>query len=346
MRLLQPVSHSICACVVMLGTNVCFAQADTPVELTWEAPKNCPQEPEVQQLLRAAVGTSSSEQTSPFRARGTIEPLDERYRLTLFIERRTTHGTRVIDSDDCRSLAKAATIVLALLVQKEKTLGRELSEGEISGQPERPHATEDQSAQPPPKQTPPAEPPKPRPSPPQPPSSSPWHFLVRAPEAKVDFTTLPRLGYGIGLGAGVAYRAWRVFIAGTSYKTESVTSQGFYPYQVEYHRKSLDALGCFGWRSGLLEVAPCGVLTAEYVFAHASGDNLVSQDKTELWISIGAGLSGYLHLHRHLSLVALGTGRITTVRTRFIVESVTGAEQAHKVPLLTLDAAFGCEWIF
>jgi hypothetical protein len=345
MRSLQLVSHSICALIV-LRVNVCFAQADAPVELTWEAPKNCPQEPQVQQQLRAVVGTSSGVRTSPLQAHGTIEPLGERYRLTLFIGRNATHGTRVIESDDCRSLAKAATVVLVLLVQKEETLGRELSESEMSGQPEQPQgppkASTDTSA----KRTAPAEPPKPLPLPQSPGSPSPWHFLLRAPEVSVDFMTLPRTGYGIGLGVGVAYRAWRASVRGTFYEPESITSPGLLPYQVRYRRESLGVLGCHGWRSGLVEVAPCAELTADLVFAHASGDSLLSKDKTAFWISIGSGISGYLHIHRHAALVVMGTGRISTNRDRFLVKIPTGTDQAHRVPLVTLDASLGCEWIF
>ena len=128
-------------CGVLLQVNLCLAQPGEPVELTWEAPQNCSQLSEVQQQLRVLVGTSSNELTSPLRAHGTIEPLGKRYRLTLVIERSTTRGMRVIESDDCHSLGKAAAVVLGLLVQKERALGRELSESEISGQPQPPSET-------------------------------------------------------------------------------------------------------------------------------------------------------------------------------------------------------------
>jgi len=346
MRLLQSVSHFTCACIVVLRVNDCFAQADTPVELTWEAPKGCPQELEVQQQLRTLLGTSPNDQSSPFLAHGTIEPVDGRYRLSLFIGRTATHGTRIIESDDCRSLAKAATVVLLLLVNKEKTLGRELSESEISGQPEQPQQPSKTSTAAPVKEIPPAVPTNPSLPPQGPRSLSLWHFLLRAPETRVDFTTLPTVGYGIGLGVGVAYREWQAFIRGTAYKTESVTSPGFHPYQVQYRRESLDALGCYGWRSGLFEVAPCADLAADRVFAHVAGDRLLSKDKTAFWISIGGGISGYLHIHQHAALVAVATGRVTTNRVRFQVENLTGLHQAQRVPLATFDTSLACEWIF
>jgi hypothetical protein len=301
----------------------------------------------VRQLLRTSLVPSSSEQTSPFQAHGTIEAVGEGYRLTLLIERGTTHGSRVIESDDCRSLAKAAAIILELLVQKERTLGRELSESEISGRPEQVQEPEVQRTQAPveqpsPRATPPA--PLPAPFPTEPPR--PWHVLLRVPEGKLDLLTLPHSGYGVGIGIGVAYRAWHTMLTGTSYPLQSVTTQALHPYTVEYRRTSLNASGCYGWRSGLVEVAPCGVLGADHVRAHASGAYLASQDKSALWLSIGAGLAGYLHVHRYAALVAMGTGRIMTNRARFAVGSPIGQEQAYQVPLGSLELALACEWIF
>jgi hypothetical protein len=352
MRLFSPLSGYVCVCVAVFRTTICLAQLNTPVELTWDAPKECPQDAEVQQQLRQLVGKFSGEKAVSFQARGTIESLDGHYRLTLNIVRGATNGARVIDSDDCKSLAKAASIVLALLVQKEKTLGRDLSESEISGQPDEPRDATRQSSPvqaPAPAasaQPPIAESPQPQLTSPPVKASSPWHFLIRVPQAKIDFATLPRPGYGIGLGGGVSHQAWRAFITATYYPTQRLTSSGSDPYRMEFRRVSLDALGCYGWRSGEFEFAPCGTITADHVSAHAGGDYLISQDKGAFWLSIGAGFSGHLHLSRRLALVALTTGRIATNRAKFQVGAPVGTEQTHRVPLAILDIAFACEWIF
>lgn len=304
----------------------------------------------MREQLRASLGSSGGEQLKPLNARGTIEPLTGAYRLTLLIERGATHGTRVIESEDCRSLAKAAAIVLELLVQKERALGRELSESEISGQPE--PVREPDTGQPQAPETQPELPAKP-PDPPAPQkpiapeSSRTWRLLLRAPEGKADFMTLPRLGYGLGIGAGIAYPAWSALLTASSYGTDTEAAQGPNPHQVQFRRMSLTALGCQGGSyAGWADLRPCGVLALDHVRAHASGDYLESEDKTALWISVGAGLSGYLHVHRHVSLVVTGTGRIATDRARFSVGSPTGPKQSHRVPLAALDIALACEWIF
>jgi hypothetical protein len=96
----------------------------------------------------------------------------------------------------------------------------------------------------------------------------------------------------------------------------------------------------------LFEVAPCAELAADRVFAHVWGDSLLSKDKTAFWISIGGGISGYLHIHRHAALVAMAAGRVTTNRVRFLVETLTGTDQVQRIPLATFDTSIACEWIF
>jgi hypothetical protein len=339
-----------CACLgaLILRVNTSRAQTDEPVELVWEAPENCPQQLEVEQQVRSLVGTSSGERMNPLRVHGAIEPLGERYRLTLFIERSATRGTRVIESDDCNSLGKAAAVVLGLLVQKERTLGRELSDSEINGQPDRPPKPPGEVEHLPPKKqpTPPVLQPTPRPP-------RPWHVLLRIPDASLDFNTLPRLGYGMGVGVGMSYYAWRAILAGAIYPMQDQTLSGLQLYRAEYRRRSLEASVCHGWRSNVVEVAPCAVLAGDAVSARASGEHLSSHDQTARWISVGGGISGFLHLGRYVSLVASGTGRFTTNRTQFLVNQTSelagldlGLEVAHRVPLVTLSASLACEWIF
>ena len=343
------VTRYACLGALVLRVNTSLAQTDSPVELAWEAPENCPQQLEVEQQVRALVGTSSGERMNPLRVHGAIEPLGERYRLTLFIERSATRGTRVIESDDCNSLGKAAAVVLGLLVQKERTLGRELSDSELNGQPDRPAKPPGEAERPPPKKQLPPPVVQPPPKPPR-----PWHVLLRIPDASLDFNTLPRLGYGIGMGVGMSYYAWRAILAGAMYPMQDQTSSGLQPYRTEYRRKSLEAMVCYGWRSNAIEVAPCAVLTGDAVSASASGEQLRSQDQTARFISVGGGISGFLHLGRFVSLVATGTGRITTNRTEFQVTraselaSIPGPELAepYRVPLVTLSASLACEWIF
>ena len=117
--IIRPTCGAASALALWVQSEVCLAQTDLPVELSWEAPENCPQQPEVQQQIRALVGTlGETQRSNPLHVSGVIEPFNERYRLTLLIERKATHGTRVIESEDCQSLGKAAAVVLGLLVRR------------------------------------------------------------------------------------------------------------------------------------------------------------------------------------------------------------------------------------
>ena len=348
MRLPALSTMAACLSAVLLGSNVCLGQASESVELSWVAPENCPQQSQVQHQLQALFGNSSSDTQSPLIARGSITSVDGHYRLTLYIERRAAHGVRLIESDDCQSLGNAAAVVLGLLVEKERALGRELSETEISNNPEQAR--------------PPDNPPKPELAPeaaklvvlqPVTQVERPWHLLLRAPVGSVNYLALPQVGWGVGLGIGVSYNKWRVVAAGTFFQAQEQLATA-HPYRVEYRRKTLELVGCHGWRSGAFELAPCGVVTADNVNVHASmkdalagaNDSFTATDRKSYWLSLGGGISGFLYLQRHVALLVSGAGRITTNQVRFAVGTATGVDQAHRVPLGTLDAAIACEWIF
>ena len=95
-----------------------------------------------------------------------------------------------------------------------------------------------------------------------------------------------------------------------------------------------------------MAIATAGLLRRFAVSAHACSDNLVSKAQTAVWLSVGGGISRYLHLHRYVSLLATGTGLVTTKRVRFLVGTRTGTEPVHSVPLITLDTSLACEWIY
>lgn len=324
-----------------LWAEVCPAQADVPVDLSWEAPEGCSQQVEVEQQIRMLVGTlGEAHQVSRLRVTGSIEPFNERYRLTLVIERKSTHGTRVIESDDCQSLGKAAAVVLGLLVRREISSGRELTESDISGQPE--------LSKPPEAAKPIAAPRQPE-IPPQPPPVArlrSWRAIVQGPKVSVDLWTLPRASIGVGLGAGIAHGAWRAFVTGGLWKSQSSTFSGFQPFQADFHRWSLESWLCRGARLNPFEIAPCALLAFDDVTARASGGGRVPRARSAAWLSVGGGISGYWHIDHNLSLVISGSGRIMTIRPQFLVEGFAGEDLAHKVPLGTFVSSLGFEWIF
>ena len=168
-----------CALLLSMQAEVCLAQTDMPVELSWRLPENCPKQTEVQEQIRTLVGTLGETQPAiPLRVRGVIEPINERYRLTLLIEKESgSRHTR----DRIRRLPEpwkgSGSRARPFSAQGSK-LGRELTESDISGKPE-----------PPPK---PPDAPKPKPPetirlPAAAARERQWRVLVRGPEVAADF---------------------------------------------------------------------------------------------------------------------------------------------------------------
>lgn len=339
--MIRAIYCAVCCLALSLTAEVCLAQTDGPIELSWDAPEGCPQQTEEQEQISTLVGAlGATPQPNRLRVRGIIEPFNERYRLTLLIERNTTHGTRVIESDDCHSLGKAAAVVLGLLVRREISSGRELTESEISGQPEAPKPRVGTSTKPP-SEKPTAASQAPSASP-----ASPWRLLIHGPQVSVDLWTLPRKNIGAGAGAGIAYYDWRAFVSGGIWTSQSTTSTGVQPYQADFRRWSLEAWVCRGAKLNPFEIAPCGLLAFDDVNARASGGGRVPRARSVAWLSVGAGISGYWHINRHFSFVVSGSGRMMTVRPEFLVEGFAGEGRAYKVPLGTFVSSLGFEFIF
>ncbi len=329
---------AMCAIALLLKAEVCLAQTDMPVELSWEAPENCPQQPEVQEQIRALVGTlGETQRSNALRVKGVIEPFNERYRLTLLIEINTTHGTRMIESEDCQSLGKAAAVVLGLLVRRAINSGRELTESDISGQPEPPPKPPD-TPRPPTLET------KVGPSTAE--HERSWRVLIRGPEGSVDVWTLPRPSYGGSLALGIEHDAWRAFVTGGLWLSQTQSLSGIQPYQADFRRWTVETWVCRGSKLNPFEIAPCALLALDDVTARASGGGRVPAAQNIAWLSVGGGISGYLHIHRNISFVASVSGRIMTNRPQFLVEGILGADLAHKVPPGTFVSSLGSEWIF
>src|SRR6188768_879446 len=86
------------------------ATAQESVDLTWDAPPECPQEAAVRQSLRSLVGEDIWHRPTHLNATGRIERAGERYRLTLSVRDGADVKERKIDSDSCTDLGGAAAV--------------------------------------------------------------------------------------------------------------------------------------------------------------------------------------------------------------------------------------------
>lgn len=322
----------------IIATYAFSAEAQSnQFELEWQGPPNCPEQSEVTEQVRAILGAAPGA-TLPdgMHARGVIEPIDERFQLTLTVRVGSAERSRVIASDDCASLGKAAAVVLSLLIRRANESGTKLSEMDLGGAFDPPAASIEpaRSKAPPP------------PLPVVKKNERRWNWLVWTPTVSVDYLMLPKVGYGVGVAVGVTRDAWRGLVAGTFWPEQQVAGGGVEPYEAFFKRKSVEIWGCRGWRGGAFEVAPCGLATVDLISASASGDRFTTKPHHIPIVSVGSGLVGFWHMSRKLRLFLSTTGRIAVYRTDFVVDGMMESVDAHVVPWGTLGTSMGIELVF
>ena len=351
MRFLSTSSGAVTfAALLVLASFTSTARAEGPqaFELEWESPIPCPQKREVDEQVRELLGVApGSELPSHLQAKGVIEPVGERFQLSLSVRVAQTRGTRVIVSNECGSLGKAAAVVLGLLIRKERDLGRELSSGDLGndfqsqqGQHEtnsnHPRTTEPQSAAPLRSVEPGLELQ----------DESPRHnfLLLRGPSLVLDPFTLPDLNIGFGFAAGIRHFDWRLFATATLWLSEERT--GREAYRAQFARSSAELWGCRGWRWSHFEVAPCLLAAVDFISVHPTSQRLATTDQRVTMYSAGAGATGHLYLAPWLSLFVSATGRVVMNPKSFIVQTVAGPEQTHAIPVGAIQTSLGAEWLF
>jgi hypothetical protein len=116
---------SLAATLVVLGEASPSQTDGLDLQLTWESPPGCPDlASERTEISRRAGNIGRADQ--PVTAKGVIraDPSDG-YHMMLWTRVGDTMGERVLAGPDCRQLAEAAALVLALLISPEAGLSSE-----------------------------------------------------------------------------------------------------------------------------------------------------------------------------------------------------------------------------
>ena len=357
---------------LLLFARVSRAEDVLPVQLRWQAPANCPQAAQVRQKLRELLGGSAAETAqSRLRAEGQIEPIGERFRLTLNIHYDLVNGARVVYANSCEDLSGVAAVTLALLFRAEHSSSAPLTALDLGGATtavgaeSRSIGTEQNQSSgaessvsdadkpaadaehPPP--TPKAAAEKPeadeqtRSSELHASEPSHWRFVLRAPELRVDMGVLPNPSYGMGLGAGLRHDAWRFLLSGALWLAQDYEPGPFVGYGAHFGRVSGELTVCRGWQFGEFELAPCVLLSLDDVAARGTGVGISSTNPRTAWLSMGAGVQGLWSLGRSAALVFGVNGRIASSRPHFVSDSVGEIAQVGPV---ALGVVLGCEWRF
>ena len=357
-------------------TGPSLAQSAVPVQLRWQAPANCPQEAQVRQKLRELLGANAGGPTSSrLRAEGQIEPVGDRFRLTLNIHYDLVNGTRVVQAGACEDLGGVAAVTLALLFRAEHGSSAPLTARDLGGATSgalgdaRTSGAESQSATAPSQSTnagtPPlgqgatagdAKPSSVAPSSAEKPESNQqsaanqargsdamsWRFVLSAPELRTDIGVLPHASYGLGLGAGVRHGAWRLVASAAWWLAQDYQAGPFVGYGAHFNRLSAELSACHGFRVGEFELAPCALVSVNDVSARGTGVSIASTNPRTAWLSAGAGFLGAWSLGRRAAVVFGINGLIATSKPRFELESVG---EVYQVGPAALGVMLGGQWL-
>ncbi len=355
------------------------AHAQSSLELTWNAPSECPQEAVVRERLQALVGKSTSARRY-LSATGRIERVGKRYRLVLSVREGADVRERTVNADSCNDLAGAAAVALGLLIRNERgaansdenasrTKGasghgtdEHASESELAGASEASGADREHpktaatvaaaSSNKAPAKNENAQREAQKASPANTPTDAGaageaaerrWRILLRAPVGILSIGRLPKPSGGIGAGVGASYDAWRVLFAARVFSTQTLAANNPYEAGARVGRRDLSLGVCRDWREGRLGLAPCFIGVLQRETARGSGPGVTPEPASAISFVITGAAEARLFIFDWLSLVTSVAVGIETSRP---VIEVTTAGDVKKLGPVDSSFSLGPEWIF
>jgi hypothetical protein len=310
---------STLACVLALLSRPAAAQS-LPIELTWRAPPECPQQDAVLSRARALLGAKVP-QVDNVHAEGTIEKRDEGFELTLLIDEGGKGGERKVWARQCDELKGAAAIALVLLLT-----------GDNASVPDAP-------------------PPKPPPPPPPPPQDEhplpsterrSWRLLAAAPHLAVGVGPLPKPSLGLGAGIGFQGQGWSVRLLGQWFSTQRVAAP-IQPYGADVKRVNAGLWGCWDVHREAWSFSPCLQASVGHLSASGYGPFVVSRAQRETSFAVGVGSIGRLRVATWLALAVGVGGQVELTRPIILLGTVGTVRQLAPVSAIV---QLGPEWIF
>lgn len=272
----------------MLWASTAHAEP-LPIDLSWNAPEECPSRDEVMGELERITRVKEGRVVVPISAQATIErTADGRYRLHLRTQREDQTGNTDLVATSCPVLKRGVTLVLVLA----------LGDG-VEVVDEAPAPVEKKPEPPPPP------PPNPKPAPPppmRPPTESlrvsPWLAATLASGLSGKPAFAPQLGVELG------QRHWSALAEVAYFPARAGDSrQGI---EARYSALSGALAGCARWPIGGWAVSGCAAFSLGFVRGESNG---AFQDgaATAPWVAAGPRLVLHAPLVARLKLrAALG----------------------------------------
>jgi hypothetical protein len=305
------------------------AAQSLPIELTWHAPPECPQQDAVLSRARSLLGAKVLK-LGNVHADGTIEKHDDGFELTLLIDEGGKGGERKVWARQCDELSGAAAIALVLLLTGDTaTDGQSLHDGV----PDKPA------------QLPPKLPPPPKTGEGLDPSDKArrsWHLLAAAPQLAVGIGPLPKPSLGLGVSVGFQARAWSVRLLGQWFSTQAVAAP-VEPYGADVKRATAGLWGCWDLHHAEWSFSPCLQASIAHLRAAGYGPFLLSQTQSETSFAVGGGAIGRLQPLSWLALMVGVGAQVELTRPLILLGTIGTVRQLAPVSAIV---QVGPEWIF
>ena len=319
----------------MLRSTPARAQSGLPLELSWDAPAECPSADDVHTELARIAHARPGHVLEPLRAEARVRRDHRRYLLDVHTEHQGRAGERRVDAKDCKTLVRTLTLILALTFGA----GVELAE-ESAETPQAPPAEAAPAPSPAPAPAPP--PPTPSPAPPAPlrearvDAARPRWFVLAGPE--LAWKLAPRVAPGVVLGAGLTH-GWLMAQLRASAFAAPVSTVG--PgMTARFAGGSARLSGCGQVPFWQLSGALCAGAGASFVHGKASG---ASEDlsATAPWYTAQARASLRAPRNARLQGELAGGFDVSLNRPRFVIEGLGEIHQVSRlVPSLSLGLLF------
>jgi hypothetical protein len=317
-------------------------QAVPPLDLTWNAPAECPSRRAVIDEVARLLSVASDPPVSAAVRADVMRDETGRWRATLRVETRDAHGDRTLDAENCEAIASATALIVAVAV-----------EGAAPAQIERPAAV----ASPPEAAAPHALPPAPTPAAPSRPSPAapPRSNFMASTAGVVDDATLPALaaGFEVTLGWVYGWSTWRAraMITGSSFpgqQTITVTDPSgeggsFFTLLAGSGR------ACASYARGRFDVGPClgGEIDTMRATGVGAGATFKSFQASGTWGSALGSVIGSWSFARSVALFAHADGLVPLAPPTFVL--VRQPSNAHTFvyrPSVAMRIAVGVEMRF
>lgn len=325
------------------------------LELTWDAPAGCPDEKGVRDRVDAlAPPTAGAE--SVLRAEARITRTNGRFRMTLVVGDRSGSGERTLDSDSCEDLAGAAAVALGLLLRGEEAPGSgdpvhgaaadgsktdgAAAGGSASGDQNATTSSAAKAGAAAPAKAEDASSGDRKATPGNDGGARRYWAVVHAPTLTLAIGPFPKPSVSVGLAAGAKLDQWRVLLAGSVALHQAIPSSDFPGYGADVRRVTAEISTCRGWRLDPFELSPCVAATLDRATVRGYGEHVEPRADHPTWLSLGAGVTGYLAVLDQLAVFAAVDGRIATSRPRIVIE---GLGELYQVAPATLMLTVGVE---